>query len=233
MSLYGNLTGLPRAGLRDAENVVDRADHLVRAGHIGRADRRDLHAVLFAVILRLPLVEDLVHRVLHVAVLEIVFVDDALAIKFLLAADRHRTGIDDPVAPGEARRLEAVVHAEDVQLERDARRQVAADVIGEVDHPVGLHRRHRGHHVVELADIAAQHPHLGQLAEIGGLRVDVHDHGLLALLRQKRDQPPADKPGAADDQRRHVRFSPFAKRRGGIIGESVVPPRAAAQPSAP
>src|SRR4029077_1415612 len=55
------------------------------------------------------------HCVLHVAVLEIVFVDDALAIKFLLTADRHRTGVDDPVEPGEARRLEAVVHAEDVQ----------------------------------------------------------------------------------------------------------------------
>jgi hypothetical protein len=49
---------------------------------------------------------------------------------------------------------------------------------------------------------------------------------------KRRDQPPADKPSAADDQRRHVRFSPFAKRRGGIVGESVVPPRAATQPSA-
>jgi hypothetical protein len=38
--------------------------------------------VLFAIILRLPFVEDLVHRVLQVAVLEIALIDDALAIEF-------------------------------------------------------------------------------------------------------------------------------------------------------
>jgi len=196
--------------------VVDRAHDLVRAGHIGRTDRRDLHSVFLAVILCLPFVEDLVHRVLHMAVLEIGFVDDAVAIKFLLAADRHRTGIDDPVAAREPCRLEAIVHAQDVELERDARWQVAADVIGKVDHPIGLHGGHHAHQIVELADVAAQHPHFGEFAVIGSLRVDVHANSLFTAPREKRDQAPADKAGAADDQRRHVHFSPrYALRRDG------------------
>src|SRR5207244_11354119 len=100
----------------------DRAAALVGAGHIGGGDRRDLHSVFLAVILRLPFIEDLVHRVLQMAVLEIVFIDDAVAIEFLLAADRYGARIDDPVAAREPRRLEAIVHAQDVELERDTRR---------------------------------------------------------------------------------------------------------------
>jgi hypothetical protein len=53
-----------------------------------------------------------------------------------------------------------------------------------------------------------------------GLRVDVHDHGVLALLCQQRDQPSADKPGAADDQRRHVRFSPFANGVADVLAKA-------------
>jgi len=74
--------------------------------------------------------------------------------------------------------------------------------------------RHRGHHVVELADIAAQHPHLGQLAEIGGLR-------LMSMTTESSPASPKSgisrrpiNPVAADDQRRHVRFSPFCGRGG-------------------
>src|SRR5258705_3308957 len=101
ISLVGELDRLAARRVGDAEDVIDRADDLVRPGHVGRADRRNLHAVLFAVILRLPFVEDLVHRVLHVAVLKVILTDDALAIEFLFAADRHRTSVDDSVAPGD------------------------------------------------------------------------------------------------------------------------------------
>src|SRR5215472_12132436 len=73
----------------DAFDVIDRADDLVGAGHIGRADRSDLHPVFFAIVLRLPFVEDLMHRVLHVAVAEILLGDHTLAIEFLFAADRQ------------------------------------------------------------------------------------------------------------------------------------------------
>ncbi len=77
------------------------------------------------------------------------------------------------------------------------------------------------HHVVELADIAAHHPHLlAKRRVIGGLRVDVHDDDFLAALCQQRDQPPADKAGAADDQRRHVRFSPFANGVADVLAKA-------------
>ena len=73
---------------------------------------------------------------------------------------------------------------------------------------------HRVHHVVELADIAADHADL--LAEIGkirGLRVDVHADDFLAALSQERDEAAADKAGAAEDQDRHGRFLPWVKDR--------------------
>ena len=131
-------------------------------------------------------------------------VDDAVAVEFLLAADRQRAGIGDPVAAGEPRRLEAIVHAEDVELERDARRVLAAEEIGEVDDPFRLGLGHRRHDVVELADIAAHDPHLlAVVGEIGGLRVDVHADDLLAALGEKRNKAAADKAGAAEDQDRH------------------------------
>ena len=164
----------------------------------------DLHAVLLAVVLRLPLVEDLVHRVLHVAMAKIVLGDHAVAEEFLFAVDRQRAGIDNPVAAGEARRLEAVVHAEDVELEGDPRRVLAADQIGEVDDPLGLGRGHRRHDVVELGDVAAQHFHLlAEVAEIGGLRIDIHADDLFAALRKERNEPSPDKPGATGDEGGH------------------------------
>src|SRR3954447_13902416 len=204
--LVGELDGFAARRIGDAENVIDRAYDLVGTGHVGWADRRDLHSVFLAVILRLPFVEDFVHRVLHMAVLEIVFVDDAVAIEFLLAADRYRTGIDEPVAAREPRRLEAIVHAQNVELESNTGRQVATDVIGKVDYPVGLYGHHHAHQIVELADVATQHPHFREFTVICGLRVDVHANSLFAVLREERGQGPANKPSAADDQCRHLGY---------------------------
>ena len=104
----------------------------------------------------------------------------------------------------EARRLEHVVHAEDVELEGDPRRVLAAEPIGEVDGPLRLGRGHRRHDVIELTDIAAHHFHLiAKMAEIGGLRVDVHADDLFAALRQERNEPSPDKAGTAGDKGSH------------------------------
>src|SRR5205085_5284008 len=121
-----------------------------------------------------------------------------------LAANRKRAGIDHPVDAGEARRLEAIIHAEDVELEGDPRRVLAAEPIGEIDDPRRLGVRHCRHDVVELADVAADHAHL--LAVIGGIRgrrVDVHADDFLAALRHQWYEAAADEAGAAEDQDRH------------------------------
>src|SRR4051794_23217907 len=52
--LVGELDGFAARRIGNAENVIDRAYDLVGTGHVGRADRRDLHSVFLAVILRLP-----------------------------------------------------------------------------------------------------------------------------------------------------------------------------------
>jgi hypothetical protein len=87
--LVGKLDRLAARRICDAEDVIDRADDLVRASDVGGADRGDLHAVLLAIVLRLPFIEDLVHCVLHMAVAEVVFGDEAIAVEFLLAANRQ------------------------------------------------------------------------------------------------------------------------------------------------
>ena len=207
--LVGEADGLAARRVGDAEDMIDRADDLVRTRDVGGPDRGDLHPVLLAVILRLPFVEDLVHRVLHMAMAEIVLGDEPVAVEFLLAADRERTGIGDPVAAGEACRFEAIIHAEDVELERDARRVLAAEPISEIDDPFGFGIRHRRHDIVELADIAADDAHLfAVIGEVRGLRVDVHADDLLAALGEQRNKAAADKAGAAEDQDRHGHSSP-------------------------
>jgi hypothetical protein len=135
---------------------------------------------------------------------KIVLGHHAVAEEFLFAADRQRAGIGNPVAADEARRFEHVVHAEDVELEGDPRPVLAANPIGEVDDPLRLRRGHRRHDVVELADVAPHHLHLtAKLAEIGGLRVDIHADNLFAALRQERNEPPPDEPRATGDEGRH------------------------------
>ena len=79
------------------------------------------------------------------------------------------------LTPEEPRRLEAIVHADDVELGREMRRVLAAEQVGKIDYPRRLGPSVDGHHVVELRDVAARDGNL--LAEIGeGVRrrIDVH-----------------------------------------------------------
>jgi len=100
--------------------------------------------------------------------------------------------------------FEHVVHTEDVKLEGDPGRVLAAEPIRKVDGPLRLGGDHCRHDVVELTDIAAQHFHLmAKRAKIGGLRIDVHTDDLFAALRQERNKPSPDKAGAAGDKRGH------------------------------
>jgi hypothetical protein len=66
--------------------------------------------------------------------------------------------------PEQARRLEAIVHADDVDLHGRVRR-IVADEVGKVDDAFRLGCVHRGHDFVELSDISAYGGHLS--AEIG------------------------------------------------------------------
>src|ERR1700740_820645 len=84
------------------------------------------------------------------------------------------------------------------------RRVVAAEKIGEIDDTIRFGCDRRRHDIVELRDVATHDPDL--FAEVvvgGGAGVDVHAHDLFAARRQQRDEPAADKAGAAEDQSRH------------------------------
>src|SRR3954451_15265050 len=149
------------------------------------------------------------------AVAEILLGDYAVAVEFLLAADRERTGVDDAGDPEDARRLEAIVHAEDVELEGEARRLLAAEQIGQIDDARRFCRRHLRDDIVELGDIAAHHSDLlAEIAVICGLRINVHADDLLAALGEERNETAPDKAGAADDEDGHARL-PWCERCSG------------------
>ena len=135
------------------------------------------------------------------AVPEIVFVDEPGAVEFLLAGHRQRTRISDAIDSGQPARLETIIHAENVKFERDAWRVIAAEEIGQVDHPRRLGDVQRVHDIVELADIASHDADLlAVFGEIRGLRINVHASDLLAAIGEQRCQAAAEKTGPADDQ---------------------------------
>lgn len=55
----------------------------------------------------------------------------------------------------EACRFKAIVHTDNIALHCHVRRVIAANEVGEIDHPLRPACRHGSHHVIELGDIAA------------------------------------------------------------------------------
>ena len=202
----GKLTASPEAGKVHAPNVIGGAASLVRAGHVGWADSGDVHAIYAVELLGLELIEALVHGVLARAVHRVVLVDQPVAEGALLPADGHRAGVDHPVDAAYPGRLEAVVHAQHVQLHREVGRVVAAaQQVGQVHDPVGLGGQHRLHHVLELGDVAVHHAYqVPELLVRHRPRVDVHYSDPLASFGQPAYGPSPDEPGAAQYQRRHT-----------------------------
>jgi hypothetical protein len=136
----------------------------------------------------LPFVEDLVHGVLVVAVLEVVLGRRALAEMALLAADCQRARIHRMLDVAEASRFEAVVHPDHVQLRGQVRWEVAADVIGEVDQSFGPDLGQDADHVVKLGDIAAQNlDAIAQFIERCCAGVNVHADDPFAARGEQRE----------------------------------------------
>src|SRR6266581_4513054 len=187
-------------------HVVDGAADLVRPGDIGRTHADDRHAVVLDVLPGLELVEDLVHRVLAGAVHRIVLVHQPVAEVTLLTAHRDRARVDDALDAGQARGLEAVVHAEDVEAHDLVRVALAgAETVGEVDEALGLHVEHGPHHVLELRDVPADDGRADRLAgERRRSGVQVHAHDRFAARDQPLDEPWADEAGRPDHQHRHT-----------------------------
>src|SRR6266478_4356374 len=102
---------------------------------------------------------------------------------------------------------------------------LAAEEIRQVDDSRRLGVRRRRHDVVELADIAADDADLlAEFRVVRGLRVHVYADDFFAALGQERDEATADKPGAADDQDRHERFSsPGDALRRDLLAARLVP----------
>jgi hypothetical protein len=146
-----------------------------------------------------------VHRVLARAVRRIVLGDRPLAEVTLRAADGQRARVHDARDTGEARRLEAVVHPEDVEAEHLVGIALAgADAIREVDEPVRLDVEDDPHDVLELRDVATDdRDPAGRLGERRRAGIEVHADDALAARHQASDEPRTDESRAADDEDRH------------------------------
>jgi len=118
--------------LAHAVHMIDRAKLLVGTGHIGRTDAGDRDAVCASVIVGLPFVDDLVDGVLRLAASFVGLIDEALAKSGLLATDGDRAGEHRMLNAAPARRLEAVIHSLDIELESIVGSEFANEV-GKVD----------------------------------------------------------------------------------------------------
>ena len=186
--------------------MVGGSPHFVGPGHVGGPDAGDGHAVDLVELLGLELVEPLVHGILAGAVHRVVLIDHPVAEVGLLSADGDGAGVGHPVHPGDTGRLEAIIHAQDVQLHGEMGRVVAAaQQIGQVHDAVRLGVHDGRNHVLKLHDVAAHDLYLvSEFAEVRGSRVDVHHEDLLAALDQPGNNPLSDKAGAAQYQGCHI-----------------------------
>jgi hypothetical protein len=150
-----------------------------------------------------------VHRVLAGAVDRVVLGGEPLAEVALLAAHRDGAGVDDTLDAGQPAGLEAVVHAENVQLHDLVGIALAgAEAVGEVDHAFGLDLEDEAHHVLEVRDVAAHHRTADGLAVEGdGARIEIHAHHRLAACDQLANEAWSDEPGGAEHEHRHVDLS--------------------------
>ena len=121
----GESDGLAARRLAHTVYVIDGAKFFIWAGYIGRAYASNRHAIGAAVIVGLPFIDDFIDCILGLASPFVGFVDQALAEFGLLAGNCDRAGKDrvlDAAAPG---RFKAIIHALNVELERDVGRQIA------------------------------------------------------------------------------------------------------------
>jgi len=205
-ALLRQMHGLAAGGLAHELHVIGGAPDLVGAGDVGGAHARDRHRVVLDVLLRLKLVEGLVDGVLARAVGRIVFGRRPVAEVALLPAHRDRAGVHHPLHPSQARRLEAVVHPEDVEAHDLVRITLTrSEAVGQVDEPVRLDLEHRPHHVVEPGHVAADQRHLLRHGRKRrhGVRIQIHARHRLAATDEPTHEPGADEPRAADHQYRH------------------------------
>ena len=150
-------------------------------------------------------VEPFVHGVLAGAVHRVVFVGQPVPEVALLPADRDGAGIDHPVDAAQTRRLEAVVHPQQVQLHGEVGAVfAAAQQVSQVDDTVGLGLNDSADDTGEIGNVPEDHSDL--VAESGkgsGAGVDVHANNLFTPFHQSADNPGANESGAADNQNRH------------------------------
>ena len=152
------------------------------------------------------LVEDLRNPVEARSEARVILHDRALSVQTLLAVHGERTRVDHATDAEDARRLEAVVHTEDVEPNLGVRVVLAgAQSVGQVEHAVGLGQRHHLHHIVHQRDVAA--PDLdvvAQAIERRRVRRDVHAVDFMPALQQAPYHPWTDEAAATQHQYAHA-----------------------------
>ena len=201
MSAWGKLDRLLAGGQDLALDVVHGAAHLVGSGDVGRSDAGDGHVVGAVVPVGLVLVEALGDGVDAAAEAEVVLGDHFVAVQPLGSVDGERAGVDDAADVEQAGGLEAVVHAEDVDL--DLRMGVGlggAEDVGEVEHAVGFGGDERLDDVAHDGDVAVDDLDLvAERVEDGRVGVDVHAVDFVSVLDQASHDAGSDESAAAED----------------------------------
>ena len=117
----------------------------------------------------------------------------------LRTVDSERAGVDHTANVENPRRLEAVIHAQDVDPHLRMRVALGCpEDIGKVDHSIRLCRDQRLDHIVHHRDIAMRNLNLvSQRIKDRRARIDVHAVDLMSMLDQPSHDPWSDESTAA------------------------------------
>src|SRR5262249_36385826 len=141
-----------------------------------------------------------------------------------VAADGDRAGEDRMLDAAPARRLEAVVHALDIELESIVGSEFANEV-GKVDQPLSAGFLNHPNDVVELGHVATPDGDFVAIAREGSPGtgdIDVHAGDVMAGSDQKRDHSPADEACTAHYHDGHA-FPPRCRAPIGSTGGATLP----------
>ena len=132
------------------------------------------------------LIEDLRDRIDAGPQPRILFSDGALPVQSLWAVDRERARVDDAADVEQAGRLEAVVHAQNV--DSHLRMRVAlgsAEDVGQIEHALRFRRDQRLDDIVHHGDVAVEDLDLvAQRIEHRRVGIDVHAVNFVSVLDQ-------------------------------------------------
>src|SRR5262245_11393596 len=163
---------------------------------------------MLVILLGLKLVKNLVHGILAGAVGRIILMHEPVAKVFLQSAHRHRTGIHHALDATQPGGLEAVVHAQNVELHSEMGLVFATpEEIGQIEDARWSGLERDTHDILKLRHITSDDLHLiAQVSERGSAGIDIHTHHVFTARHQPTNGPRTDKTRPSKYQYGHGAF---------------------------